>query len=76
MNFYKIKASGVSRFIPCEDVVSIRAMRDNLGGKLVVDEKGNPRVYTEVDIERLMGDNARNKVDVKSLFDGGNSVIG
>lgn len=68
MKYYKVKSDGVSQFISCEDTYALKVAHDNFDGKIVVDESGSPKIFTEADINALMGSNANRKVDVMDIF--------
>lgn len=73
MKFYKISMFGVSQFVPTEDIKTLSRLKRNFGGKIVVDESGNPIVFGPEDILNIQRGNSGigntvDQADVKAIF--------
>lgn len=60
--FYKVKVGGVNQYVPTTEDKRIKELA-GIGGKVVVDKSGNPRVFT---LEQMTLTASRN--EVKAIF--------
>lgn len=69
--FYKVVANGVARFIPTTNTREFSKFKKDFDGKIVVDDTGEPKVYTSDDINNIKVGKSKaltDDVSVKNIF--------
>ena len=77
--FYKVVSNGVARFIETDNIKALKRMKKDFDGKLVVDESGEPVVFSNEDLNEIqaissgVGQTVDN-VSVNAIFKGEDTV--
>lgn len=71
--FYKVVSNGVARFIEIDNIKALKHMKKDFDGKLVVDNSGEPVIFSNEDLVEIQRGavgvgNTVDNVSVNSIF--------